>query len=739
MDPHHHLPNDALTIINPGWQPVAWQYLLSDDYGAVAKFYESLLEKEPNVIEHYWYLGLAYLLLGQEEQAQLTWFVVLGQYDESELDEKIDALTKILDTEGDRQDVNQNYQISWLIRGHIRELNPDDYSNLLQFICLDVIVSPSAIEQLSSWHLEDLVLSIPFGTLKDETFIRTLSLISGIPTVDSLYFIRYCLENGHDTEQLIQTIIGSIQPLINRRDYPKYIIEVIEILLEFQENNLSFINIIYIYNFEFKDYDTVVDSAKMLLAKSNSITEKLFSSTRLLYSTLMLSNWDEGLLIAEQYLHDLDDFLGCKPDLKYNFIYEAFMVINQPLLYLQDKPVKNRQLINYISRSFQDSFYATRESKVLSFPNKATLKRPLKIGYIGHVFRSHSVGYLSRWLILHGDRKNIINYGYTFSDNSDEITENYFVKYMASYHVFLRNVEGMVKQIQADEIDILVDLDSFTYDLTCQVMALKPAPIQVTWLGFDASGIPNVDYFIADPYVLPNDADQYYSEKIWRLPHTYLGIDGFEVGIPTLKREDLDIPPDAVIFANYQNALKRHPHILELQMKILKAVPNSYLLIKGTGKAIAIQQLFETIAQKIGVSLDRLRFLEPCETEIQHRANLGIVDIFLDTYPYNGATTTLEVLWSETPLVTRVGEQFAARNSYTFMINAGITEGIAWTDEEYVEWGIKLGTNENLRKEISWKLRQSKKTSPLWNGKQFARDMEDAYRQMWEIYVKENT
>ena len=174
-------------------------------------------------------------------------------------------------------------------------------------------------------------------------------------------------------------------------------------------------------------------------------------------------------------------------------------------------------------------------------------------------------------------------------------------------------------------------------------------------------------------------------------------------------------------------------------MQILKAVPNSYLLVKGTGNATTIQEQFEAIAQKVGVDLDRLRFLEGCVTGIEHRANLGIVDVFFDTYPYNGATTTLEVLWSEIPLVTRVGGPFAARDSYTFMVNVGITEGIAWTDQEYIEWGIRLGNDENLRKEISWKLKQSKKTSPLWNGKQFARDMEDAYRQIWEIYVRENT
>ncbi|MFM6077866.1 MAG: hypothetical protein ACKPCI_04985, partial [Dolichospermum sp.] len=108
----------------------------------------------------------------------------------------------------------------------------------------------------------------------------------------------------------------------------------------------------------------------------------------------------------------------------------------------------------------------------------------------------------------------------------------------------------------------------------------------------------------------------------------------------------------------------------------------------------------------------------------------------LDTYPYNGATTTLETLWMGVPIVTRVGEQFAARNSYTMMMNVGVTEGLAWSDEEYVEWGVRLGKDEKLRQEVVWKLRKSRQISPLWNGKKFAREMENAYRQMWQRYIE---
>jgi predicted O-linked N-acetylglucosamine transferase (SPINDLY family) len=91
------------------------------------------------------------------------------------------------------------------------------------------------------------------------------------------------------------------------------------------------------------------------------------------------------------------------------------------------------------------------------------------------------------------------------------------------------------------------------------------------------------------------------------------------------------------------------------------------------------------------------------------------------------------------PLVTRVGEQFVARNSYAMMVNAGITEGIAWTDEEYIEWGVRLGKDTALRQQISWKLRQSKQTAPLWNGKQFTLEMEKAYEQMWQIYLEKSS
>jgi predicted O-linked N-acetylglucosamine transferase (SPINDLY family) len=156
---------------------------------------------------------------------------------------------------------------------------------------------------------------------------------------------------------------------------------------------------------------------------------------------------------------------------------------------------------------------------------------------------------------------------------------------------------------------------------------------------------------------LPEDAQDYYSEKIWRLPHTYLGIDGFEVGIPTLKREELNITEDAIIFMNVQGPLKLHPDTLRLQMRIIKNVANSYLLVKGNENQPFLKQLYTQLATEEELNINRLRFLGGTPTELEHRANLSIADVVLDTYPYNGATTTLETLWMEIPLVTSAGRQ----------------------------------------------------------------------------------
>jgi predicted O-linked N-acetylglucosamine transferase (SPINDLY family) len=425
--------------------------------------------------------------------------------------------------------------------------------------------------------------------------------------------------------------------------------------------------------------------------------------------------------------------------------------INYFAPYLSDNARENRLLQNQLMQFCQTQTeriipaliqkYGDRHQQYRQQNQSAQVtKKPLRIGYLSSCMRRHSVGWLARWLFQYHDRDRFELYSYFINYRQiDDKLQSWYAQ--QSHKAYRGGVDGsdngiaIAAEIFADEVDILVDLDSITSYIAPEVMSLKPAPIQVSWLGLDAPGIPTIDYFIADDYVLPEYAQEYYSEKIWRLPNTYLAVAGFETAVPTLRRDRLDIPTDAVVFLTAQAGHKRHPATAKLQMQIMQQVPNSYLLIKGVSEEESIQKFFNNLAAEVGVSAERLKFLPMAPSEEQHRADLAIADVVLDTYPYNGATTTMETLWMGIPIVTRVGEQFSARNSYGMMINAGISEGIAWSDREYVDWGVSLGTDEKLRQKIAYQLRVGRHTAPLWNAKQFVADMETAYEQMWQDFV----
>ena len=496
-----------------------------------------------------------------------------------------------------------------------------------------------------------------------------------------------------------------------------------------------------------QEYNRGIEAARKAYSLSDNLPEKVFSNYLIIRGLMAAAGgyWQEAVEASDRQEKLLSLMVGEKEILN-SFLACCQMYTTAYFFpYLQDNLKKNREIYNKVAQFYQTSIEFHEQEAVdrfrkraKSFPiNTASIKH-LRIGYLSHCFSKHSVGWLVRWLFKYHDRENYDIYGYliNYRPYAQDELQDLFVNNMSQARKMGMNPLEIAEQIYQDEIDILVDLDSLTLDISCGLMALKPAPVQVTWLGWDASGVPTIDYTIADPYVLPEDAQDYYSETIWRLPKTYVAVDGFEVSVPTLRRDRLEIESNAVLYFSSQRGFKRHPDTVRLQLRIIKEVPHSYFLIKGLGDQESIKEFFLELAQEQGIGEDRLRFLPGAPTEATHRANLGIADVVLDTYPYNGATTTLETLWMCVPLVTRVGEQFAARNSYTMMMNAGITEGIAWTDEEYVEWGVRLGEDPVLRQQISWKLRQSRQTAPLWNARQFTRDMENAYEQMWQKHTE---
>ena len=724
------------------WKESAYEYLLKQDYLAVANYYEEALETEPENYDYYWYLGLAYLLQEQEEEAQSTWLFAMTKGIEGEADELIQELVNILSTEAQRQESLGDYQKSWLIRGHLREIAPDLINNLLELVRLEIILNIFKPEKLNDWQVIELLQQSPENSVNSDLLLEVLKKVLDFTVAETVAFAQASSAHLPSSDIFIETVVPIAVRIANQDGKLFFTIEIIKLCLELQPNNLSLLNEQTHFYALTNNYQHALIIAYQFYESCQTLPTKLFGNYRILYTLIVSGNWQKVELIAERHRKLLQDIIARQPDEIEPIVKKVLISLTLPWLYIQDNLVENRWLQNQISLLF----YKNCSTQILTSDHHSNFdsdntsliidsSKPLKIGYIAHTLRKHSVGWLARWLLHYHDREKFQTAVYLGGQFEDEITQIWYKQKVDLVRNFQRSPHSIAQQISEDEIDILVDLDSVTRNITCLVMALKPAPVQVTWLGFDASGLPTIDYFIADPYVLPENVQAHYTEKLWRLPNTYLAVDGFEIGVPTLRRDDLGIPHDAVIYLSSHGGYKRHPATIRLQMQIIKEVANSYLLIKGIGDEKSVKQLFSQLAEEEGVDMERLKFLPRDLNEYIHRANLQIADIALDTYPYNGATTTLELLWMGVPLVTRVGEQFAARNSYTFLRNVGVEEGIAWTEEEYLDWGVRLGKDKALRKEVAWKLQKSKQTAPLWNGKQFALEMEQAYHQMWSDYI----
>ncbi|HIK09061.1 MAG TPA: O-linked N-acetylglucosamine transferase, SPINDLY family protein [Oscillatoriaceae cyanobacterium M33_DOE_052] len=720
----------------------AYQYWMQGDYAAAAALYEEAVAANPDQVENYWYLGLMLLLQESAAEALTAWSFIIAQGEPEQVAVWSQELWEVLAAEAERQEAIPNWQAAWLIRQQMGEMEPDNWQNLVQTIKLEKKLAkfPETEELLS--QLSEIVA--PDGVARfgademQECWRAIMQVAAEYPMAVKL--ADACIAAGVDGVWLAEFLSHQIADFIEKRSVSKeQVIEFTKIGLKVAPENRFFLGNIARFCREVDNPAASADAAIKLLSFADNTVEAKIIAYHLAITSLLETGfaWERAYELAQEY----EKLLTYVTDSGAHIAEDVFaysMVTLGYLPYFGDRPQNDHQFKNQFAQVYQNKVknYLDADGKLNreEAVSREVSNKVLRIGYISSCFYRHSVGWLSRWVMQYHDAENFAIYTYSLQRIYDDMQAS-FAEISKFSDCADDSIKKIAEYIGEDEIDILVDLDSITHRMISPILALKPAPIQVTWLGSDASGLPAVDYFIADKYVLPENAQDYYNAKIWRLPQTYIAVDGFEVGVPNVRRDDLGIPDDAVVYFSAQTGYKRNPHNARLQMQIIKAVPDSYFVVKSMADTEGVKVFFENLAAEVGVEAERLRFLPKVSSENLHRANLSIADVVLDTYPYNGATTTLETLWMGIPIVTRVGEQFAARNSYTMMMNVGVTEGIAWTDEEYVEWGIRLGKSPELRQDIAWRLRQSRHSSPLWNSAQFTRDMESAYRQMWQQYV----
>jgi protein O-GlcNAc transferase len=292
--------------------------------------------------------------------------------------------------------------------------------------------------------------------------------------------------------------------------------------------------------------------------------------------------------------------------------------------------------------------------------------------------------------------------------------------------------ERVADKIREDKIDILVDLAGHTAGNRLRVFARKPAPVQVSYLGYPGStGLSEMDYRLTDSFAdPPGKTESLHSEKLWRLPVCNWCFSGFDDS-PAVG--PLPAEAGSICFGTFNNFAKASPAVMDLWAAILTAMPSSRLIIKSQGlgeRGVSerIHQLFESR----GVQADRLEIRGHEPNPVSHLDAYNQMDIALDTFPYHGTTTTCEALWMGVPVITLAGQTHVSRVGVSLLNSVGLPELIAQSPEEYVSIAIRLAKDLPRLAELHRTLRQRMQASPLMDAPRFAGDIEAAYRQMWQ-------
>jgi len=367
-----------------------------------------------------------------------------------------------------------------------------------------------------------------------------------------------------------------------------------------------------------------------------------------------------------------------------------------------------------------------------AYANDREPNRRLRIGYVSPDFRSHSVAFFFEPLLRAHDRAVVEVFCYAEVRSPDAVTDR--LRALAEHWQVTVGMtdEAMAKRIREDRIDILVDLAGHTGFNRLLVFSRKPAPVQATWLGYpNTTGLTAIDYRLVDAVTDPEGiADAWASEKLVRIKG------GFLCYGPPADAPEPEPPPSlasgAITFGSFNNPAKLSAATLDVWAGLLLRLPKSRLLLKGAAFVDAATcAQFHTHFAARGVAPERIDLVARIPDNASHMAVYGQVDIALDPFPYNGATTTCEALWMGVPVVTLRGDRHAGRVGASLLGQLGLDDLTARTVEEYIEIAAALAGDRDRLIELRQNLRARMRASSLCDAPAFARKIEGAYREMW--------
>ncbi|WP_431860391.1 tetratricopeptide repeat protein [Azospirillum sp.] len=357
----------------------------------------------------------------------------------------------------------------------------------------------------------------------------------------------------------------------------------------------------------------------------------------------------------------------------------------------------------------------------------------IRVGYLSADFHDHATAYLMAELFERHDRARFEIRGYSYGPDSDGAMR---CRLLAAFDAFtdvrgLSNVEA-ARRIHQDGVDILVDLKGYTNGARSEILAYRPAPIQVNFLGFPGTmGAEFVDYLIADPFITPPDRQEHYAERLVLLPDAYQPNDRQrEIAEHTPSRTECGLPERGLVFCSFNGLYKITPEVFAVWMRLLTAVPNSVLWLMDGSDTAKVNLRRE--AERAGVGPARLLFA-PVMRLPDHLARFRHADLFLDTFPVNAHTTASDALWAGVPVLTCAGETFISRVAGSLVTAVGLPELVVSSLADYEAAALGLARDRNALAALRQRLARNRDTTPLFDSARFARHLEDAFAGMWEI------
>ncbi len=353
----------------------------------------------------------------------------------------------------------------------------------------------------------------------------------------------------------------------------------------------------------------------------------------------------------------------------------------------------------------------------------------LRIGYLSSDFCSHAVSILTAELYELHDRKRVEVYGFCWSRDDGTPLRARVVKSF-DHHIRIGQMTDVEAAacIRSHEIDILVDLHGLTSGTRPDIISHRPAPVQLTYLGFPGtSALPAVDYVLADKFVLPPELAAYFTEKPAYLPRCFQINDRKRVVGPCPTKEKAGLPIDKFIFCSFNNNFKFTEAMYACWMRILQRCPHAVLWLVADDEAVKAN--LHQAAQQLGIDASRIIFA-PRVTPTEYLARYQVADLFLDSYPFNAGTTASDALWAGLPLLTYTGRTFSSRMAGSLLNAVNLPELITYSFAEYEEKAVELAHAPDKIARMKQQLQENKLSCDLFDSPRFVSDLEDLFERL---------